>query len=152
MVGGSDQELSQAAPYAHICYRNPTPQLPPSSITANQHHQPTTSDTHQSQPPLMPPTTSIRHCTTHHGGWQRGCRQWGASVVSGSDGWWQLMAPVGGSGGLQGEKTSKKIFCSKWAKKPKKQHVFFLFFPHLGGGWVCQKQVWNFPHFFWTLS
>ena len=48
-MGGSDQELSQAAPYAHICYRNPTPQLPPSPITVNQHHQPTTSDTHQKQ-------------------------------------------------------------------------------------------------------
>ena len=37
-VGGSDQELSQAAPYAHICYCNPTPKLPPTPITANQHH------------------------------------------------------------------------------------------------------------------
>ena len=34
-----------------------------------------------------------------------GCRQWGASVVGGDDGWRQLVAPVGGSGGLQGEKT-----------------------------------------------
>ena len=39
-----------------------------------------------------------------------GCWQWGASVVSGGDGWRQLMAPVGGSGGLQGEKTFKKYF------------------------------------------
>ena len=71
-----------------------TPQLPPLPITANHHHNPPPSDTHQSQAPLMPRTTSIRHCTTHHGG----RRQWGASVVSGGDGWWQLMAPVGGSG------------------------------------------------------
>ena len=121
--GGSDQELSQAAPYAHICYRNPTPQLPPSPITANQHHQPTTSDTHQSQPPLMPPITSFCHCTTHHGGWQWGCRQWGASVVSGSDG-----------------SKVKKTSC-----------LFFCFFPQLGGRWVGQKQVLNFPNFFGTL-
>ena len=48
-------------------------------------------------------------------------------------------------------KKNFKIFCSKWSKKPKKQHIFFCFFPHLGGGWLDQKQVWNFTHFFLTL-
>ena len=52
----------------------------------------------------------------------------GASVVSGGDGGRQLMAPVGGSGGLQGEKTSKKFFVPNALKSPKRQHVFFLFF------------------------
>ena len=65
--GGSDQALSQAAPYV-ISYHNLTPLLPPTPITANEHHPPSTSDTHNTQPPLMPPTTSIRHCTAHHGG------------------------------------------------------------------------------------
>ena len=55
-----------------------------------------------------------------------GCRQWGASVVSGGDGWRQLMAPVGGSGGLQGEKTSKKYFVPNELKSPKK-HVLYIF-------------------------
>ena len=43
-------------------------------------------------------------------------------------------------------KNFKKLFCSKWAKKPKKQHVFF----HIWG--VGQKQMCNFTQFFfWTL-
>ena len=69
-LGGSDQALSQAAFYANICYHNPIPLLPPTPITANQHHPPSTSDSHCYHPPLMPPNTSIRHCTTHHGWWQ----------------------------------------------------------------------------------
>ena len=43
-------------------------------------------------------------------GGSSGCRQWGALVVSGGDGWRQLMAPVGGSGEWQGEKTLVKKF------------------------------------------
>ena len=65
-----------------------------------------------------------------------GCRHWGASVVSGGDGWLQLMAPVGGSGGLQGEKTSTKFFLFQMSYKAKKQHVFFLFFFQHLGWWV----------------
>ena len=92
-VGGSDHTLKQAALYAHICYHNPTPLLPPKPITANQHH------------PLLP--TSVTHCyhpppasttaTTHHGGWQR----WVAAVGCIS-GWWRLwLAAVDGSSGWQ---------------------------------------------------
>ena len=58
------------------------------------------------------------------------------------------MAPVGGNGGLQGEKTSKKIFVPNELKSPKTTCLFLFFFPHLGGGWLGQKQVWNFTHFF----
>ena len=96
---------SKAAPYAHICYCNPTTTIATNTTVAtNTHHCQPAPLTHHNQPPLMPPTTS----TTHHGGWQ-----WGATVVGGSDEWRQLMALVGGSGGLQGEKTSKFFFCSK---------------------------------------
>ena len=47
-----------------------------------------------------------------------------------------MMGPVavGGSGGWLSEKNYKKIFCSKLAKKPKKQHVFFVL--SIFGGWV----------------
>ena len=41
-------------------------------------------------------------------GGSSGWGQWGASLVSGGDEWQQLMAPVGGSGGFQGEKLQKK--------------------------------------------
>ena len=115
----------------HHCYHQ-HPSLP-----TNTTHPPPltpTAITHHSQPPLMPPTTSICHCTTHHGGW----RLWGASVVGGGDEWRQLKM----HGRLQVEENGS----SKWAKKTQKQHVFLFFFPHLGGGF--QKQVWNFPLFF----
>ena len=58
------------------------------------------------------------------------------------------MASVGGSGELQGEKTSNIFFDPNELKSPKNNMSFFVFFPHLGGGWVGQKQVWNFTHFF----
>ena len=51
------------------------------------------------------------------------------------------------SGGWQGEKTSEFFFVPNELKSSKKQHVVFLFFPYLGGGWVCQKQMWINPHF-----
>ena len=39
-------------------------------------------------------------------------------------------------------KNFKIFFCSKWAKKPKKQHVFFVFLHTRGvGGWVRSKCV-----------
>ena len=71
----------------------------------------------------MLPTTRIHH---HHGidGW----RQWGASVVGGDDGWRQLVAPVGGSGGLQGEKTTKFFFVPNELKSPKNNMSFYFFF------------------------
>ena len=138
--GGSDQALSLVAPYAHICYRNPIPLLPPTQITANQHQPPNTFDTHCYHSPLMSPTTSIRNqCGI--GGW----RHWGASVVGGGDGWRQLGAFVIGSGSwwLQWvavvggkEKKLQKFFLVPNELKSPKIKFFFCFFPHLGGGWV----------------
>ena len=67
--------------------------------TTNTHYcQPLTptATTHHNQPPLMPRTTSIHHC--NNSPWQ----EWGASVVGGSDGWQQLMGPVGGGDGWLG--------------------------------------------------
>ena len=46
------------------------------------------------------------------------------------------MAPVGGNGGLQGEKNFKFLFVPNELKSPKNNMSFFIFFPHLGGGWV----------------
>ena len=44
-------------------------------------------------------------------------------------------------------KNFQNFFCSKWAKKPKKQHVFFKI--HLGGvGWVGQTHRWRNPPIF----
>ena len=96
-----------------------------------------TATTHHNKPPLMPPSPA----STHHGGWW----QWGTSAVGGNYGWQQMMNPVGGSGGWLSE---KNFFCSKWAKKPKKLHVFFLFYPYFGGGWVGQTQIWIYPYSF----
>ena len=45
------------------------------------------------------------------------------------------MAPVGGSGGLQGEKTSKKIFVPNELKSQKTRCHFIIFFYE--GGWVA---------------
>ena len=45
------------------------------------------------------------------------------------------MAPVGGSGGLQGEKFSKNFFVPDELKSPKNQHGFFES-PLRGVGWV----------------
>ena len=140
--------------------------MSPSAIATphhcNTHHcQPTPLTTANLWHPLLPPTTTNHHwchpppasttATTHHGGWQ----QWGTSVVGGNDGWQQMMGPVGGSGGWLSEKNFKIFFCSKWAKNPKKQHVLFLFYPYLGGGWVVQTQIWIHPYFvcffYWTI-
>ena len=63
-----------------------------------------------------------------------------------------MMGPVGGSGGWLSEKKYKKIFVPNELKSPKNNMSFFVFFPHLGGGWVGQKQVWNFTHFFLNPS
>ena len=52
----------------------------------------------------------------------------GTLVVGGSDGWRQLMAPVGGSG----EKTSEFFLVPNELKSPPKQHVFLFVF-HIRG-------------------
>ena len=58
------------------------------------------------------------------------------------------MGPVGGSGGWLGEKNSKNFFVPNELKSPK-NNMFFL---HTrGGGWVCQKQVCIFTHFFYPF-
>ena len=70
-------------------------------------------------------------------------------MVGGSNGLWQqLVVGVGGGGswwlqyvgmvveGGRGEKL-QIFFCSKWAKKPKKQDVILLFFS-IKGEWVGQ--------------
>ena len=44
------------------------------------------------------------------------------------------MAPVGGNGGLQGEKTSKKNFVPNELKSPKTTCLFFVL--SIFGGWV----------------
>ena len=77
----SDQALSQAAPYGHICYRNPTPLLPQTNITANQHHSPTISETHCYQ--LPHPTTTD---ATHHQYPLLNHSPWGVTAVSCSNG------------------------------------------------------------------
>ena len=142
-MGGSDQALIQIAPHVCICYRNPH--------HCNTHHcQPTPLTTANLWHPLLPPTTTNHHwchpppasttATTYHGGWW----QWGTSVVGGNDGWQLMMDPVGGSGGWLSE---KNFFCSKWAKKPKKLHVFFCFIHIWGvGGWVRPK--YGYIHIF----
>ena len=136
-VGRSDQALSQAAPYAHICYYNPTP------IIANQHHTPTTSYTHCYHPPQLSKTdaTHHQHLPLHHSPW------WVAAVGYISSWWWWWVAAVDGSSGWQGEKTSEIFFVPNDLKSPK-NNIFLFFFPHLGVGWVFQKQMWINPHFF----
>ena len=57
------------------------------------------------------------------------------------------MAAVDG-GGFQGGKSKRKFIVPNELKSPKTTCLFFVFFPHLGGGWVGQKQLWNFTHFF----
>ena len=135
----------------------------PTSAIATQHHSyhhhpslptnttipppqtPTRANPHWCHQPQASTTASLTIVGGSVGFWQ-----WGAWVVSGGDGWRQLMAPVGGSGGLQGEKTSKKNFVPNELKSPKNNMSFFVF--STLGGWVGQKQVCNFTHFFfWTL-
>ena len=67
--------------------------------------------------------------------------QLGESVVGSRDGWQQLMV-VGSK-----VKNFRIFFVPNELKSPE-QHVFFCFYPHLGGGWVVQKQMWINPHFF----
>ena len=62
--------------------------------------------------------------------------------------WWQqLMGPVGGSanGGWLGEKILKKIFGFKWAKNPKKHHVFFVFIHVWGVGGCFRPKYAELP-------
>ena len=114
----------------------------------NTHHcQPTPLTTANLWHPLLPPTAINHHwchpppastiAATHHGGWW----QWGTSVVGGNYGWQQMMGPV-----VAKWKNLKIFFCSKWAKKPKKQHVFFVL--SIFWGWVRQTQIWIYPYFF----
>ena len=132
---GSDQTLSQAAPYAHICYQTQhhcchQQTSLPTNITHPTPLTPTVTTQH-SQPPLMSPTTS----SCHHrgiGGW----RQWGASVVGGDDGW-------------HGGKTSEFFFVPNELKSQK--NVFFCFFSSFGGWVVGSEANVEKSKFFLTL-
>ena len=99
------------------------PSLPTNTIHYCQPLTLTATTHHWSHPPSASTTA-----TTHHGVRQR----WVATVpvVCIIGWWWWWVAAVDGSSGWQWWvvewKTIKKFFCSKWAKKLKKQHVLIF--------------------------
>ena len=54
-------------------------------------------------------------------------------------------------GWLQGEKFSEIFFVLNELKSPPKTTCLFCFYPHLGGGWAVQTQIWINPYFFFCF-
>ena len=67
-------------------------------------------------------------------------------MVGGGDGWQKLMGPMDGSGGWLGEKNSKKIVPNE-LMSPKKQHVFFCFYPYFFNPSLRRYFTIYFGHF-----